>query len=85
MLCTNGRISWPVVSGILFSTIAILLTDIVWRVVQISIWAIAASAIALLIIGNATIFIVSSRSLSFNRSPAEHNNVARPNQTSETC
>jgi hypothetical protein len=53
MFCINGRISWLIIFGILFSTIVILVADILWRFVQISYLAIMAFGIVLLLVGNA--------------------------------
>ena len=62
MLCINGRISWLYVWGILFSTVVILLTDIIWRLVEISYLEIVLPGMLILLAGNAIIFVASSRS-----------------------
>jgi len=62
MLCINGRISWPLVFGITFSTIVVVAADIVWRAVQTSYLAIIIPSIVLLLAGNALILIAGSRS-----------------------
>jgi len=62
MLCVNGKISWPFVWGILFSTVVIVLMDILWRLIEVSYLKIAVPGILLLLAGNALIFIASSRS-----------------------
>lgn len=62
MICTKGRISWPVFSAILFSTVAILLTDFAWRFIHVSIVWIAAAGAAFLLAGNAAILVIGAKS-----------------------
>ena len=61
MFCVKERFSWPVVSGILVSTLVILLADVMWRTIQASYWTIVILAIVLLLVGNASVVIISSR------------------------
>jgi hypothetical protein len=58
MFCIDGRISWPVFFALLFSTLAVLLTDLTWRLVNVSVVWIAAGAAVLLLVGNAVILLV---------------------------
>jgi hypothetical protein len=78
MFYVNGRISWLLVSTILFSTVVMLLTDVLWRVIQISSLALVAFAVSFLIVGNATILVVNSRS-SRKWAPAAQISTERPN------
>ena len=62
MFWIDGRIAWPVVLAALFSTVIILATDFAWRTVQAPVLLIGVAAIALLLAGNAAIFILGARS-----------------------
>ncbi len=61
-LMKNGRIAWPVVSAVLFSTVTILLTDYLWRMLQAPIATVAVTGAVILIAGNIAI-ILAKRSI----------------------
>jgi hypothetical protein len=61
MFWIDGRISWPVVLAVVFSTVTILATDFAWRTIQAPLPVIVGVAALLLLAGNAAIFIRGAR------------------------
>ena len=59
MFWTEGRFAWPPVLMVLFSTLALLAIDYVWRMVEASAAVIAGGGLALLLIGNAAILLLA--------------------------
>jgi uncharacterized membrane protein len=58
----SGRLTWPPVLVVLFSTLTVMATDYAWRMVQGSTTVIALCGVLLLVAGNAAIFILAKRS-----------------------
>ena len=61
MIWTEGRLSWPLVLAVVWATLVIVATDIVWRSVLASIVLVAGSGAAILAIGAAAILVVGGR------------------------
>ena len=60
MIWIDGRFSWPLVLAIVWATLAIVATDIVWRSVQASIVLIAGGGVGGLAVGAAIILVVGA-------------------------
>lgn len=61
MFWTQGRFSWPAIIVVLYSTLVIFATDLVWRLVTAPVARIAGGALVVLLVGNALILALSRR------------------------
>ncbi len=61
MFWIQGRFAWPPVLMVLFSTVALLLIDYAWRMVEAPAAVIAGGGAVLLLAGNAAILVLARR------------------------
>jgi len=61
MFWIDGRLAWPAVVAVLFSTLAVLAIDFAWRTVQAPVWLLAIAGAGILLAGNTAIFIIGAR------------------------
>lgn len=61
MFWIDGRFSWPLIIAIAYATVAIVATDIAWRLIQAPSAWIAGAGLAAVLAGTAIIFLLGSR------------------------
>jgi hypothetical protein len=61
MIWQEGRLGWPLVLAVLFSTAAILGLDFAWRMVQAPVSVVVVAGAAVLLTGNAAILLIGAR------------------------
>ncbi|HEX3755791.1 MAG TPA: hypothetical protein VHV26_12035 [Rhizomicrobium sp.] len=61
MFWIQGRMAWPLVVSIAYSTLVFLLTDYTWRMIVAPVAVIAGLCAAFLLIGNLAIFLLGAK------------------------